>query len=136
MTDQSVRVFEGRYREAPAVFKHNGRYFIVSSWCTGWDPNAAEYAVSESMMGEWRVMGNPCAGTPEEVETTFRSQSTFVLPVAGRPGAFIFMADRWNKTDLADSRYVWLPIEIDGDRIAIRWRDDWDLSVFENGSTA
>jgi len=90
--------------------------------------------VSDSMMGEWRVMGNPCVGTPEEMETTFRSQSTFVLPVAGRQGALIFMADRWNKQDLADSRYVWLPIEIDGDRIAIRWHDEWDLSIFDRGS--
>jgi hypothetical protein len=54
-----------------------------------------------------------------------------VLPVAGRPGAFIFMADRWNPDDLGASRYVWLPIEISGDSLTIRWYDEWELGVFD-----
>ena len=28
------------------------------------------------------------------------------------------------------SGYIWLPIEFEGDRPVIRWRDQWDLSVF------
>jgi len=39
--------------------------------------------------------------------------------------AYIAMFDRWNKTNLIDSRYLWLPIEFDGDRIRIEWRDKW-----------
>lgn len=31
----------GKKREAPALFKHNGRYFMITSGCTGWDPNKA-----------------------------------------------------------------------------------------------
>jgi hypothetical protein len=130
-TDQSVREFVGRSREAPAVFKHDGRYYCLTSGCTGWDPNAAEYAISTSIMGPWTVRGNPCIGPPGDVATTFRSQGTFVLPVQGRPGAYIFMADRWKPENLGDSRYVWLPLEIEGDTLRLRWRDEWDLSVFD-----
>ena len=79
------------------------------------------------MMGDWTVRGNPCVGAPELVEKTFDSQSTFVLPVANRSGKIIFMADRWNCRNLRDSRYVWLPLEVDGDRLSIRWREEWDL---------
>ena len=114
------RAFVNRSREAPAVFRHEGKYFIITSGCTGWDPNAAEYAVAMSIMGPWKVMGNPCRGPL--AGRTFNAQSSFVLPVAGKPGAFIFMADRWNRDDLGDSRYVWLPMRVGGRRCRLSGR--------------
>ena len=35
---------------------------------------------------------------------TFFAQGTHVLPLPGRPGEFLFMADRWIPTDLGKSR--------------------------------
>lgn len=131
-TSEWKRLFVDRSREAPAVFKHDGRYFIVSSGCTGWDPNPAEYAVAESIMGDWEVKGSPCEG--EGCATTCQSQSTFVLPVASDPGQYIFMADRWRPDDLSDSRYVWLPLQIEGDRVSIEWKDEWRLAHFSRSS--
>ena len=127
-TGEVVEAFVGASREAPAVWAHAGRYYFIGSGCTGWAPNGAEYAVAPSPLGPWEVKGNPCVGPG--AETTFGAQSTFVLPVAGHPGAFIFLADRWNADNLQDSRYVWLPLEMDGDKVSIRWRDEWDLSMF------
>ena len=126
-TSEWKRLFIDRSREAPAVFKHDGRYFIVSSGCTGWAPNPAEYAVAESIMGDWEVKGSPCEG--DGCDVTFHSQSTFVAPVAGEPGRFIFMADRWRPDDLPDSRYVWLPMRIEGDSLSIEWKDEWRLGL-------
>jgi hypothetical protein len=74
-------------------------------------------------------MGNPTVGPGSD--KTFNSQSTYVLPVAGRRGAFIFMADRWNPDNLEDSRYIWLPISIHADKLEIQWHDQWDLSIFK-----
>ena len=34
-------------REAPAVFKHEGLYFMLTSGCTGWEPNSAEVFYAE-----------------------------------------------------------------------------------------
>ncbi len=127
---EAVRIFAGRYREAPAVFKHGGNYCLITSGCTGWEPNAAINATAPSMAGPWREGGDPCLGTAEEAATTFQSQGTFVLPVDGCPGAFIFMADRWNTSDLGDSRYVWLPLAIEDGEPRIRWRESWDLTAF------
>lgn len=115
-------------REAPAVFKYGGKYYLLSSGCTGWSPNEAQCAVADSMLGTWTVLGNPCRG--KEAELTFRSQSTYVLPVAGRTNACIALFDRWNKTDLADSRYVWLPIVFEEGKLWIDWKDRWDLGEF------
>ncbi len=45
---------------------------------------------------------------------------------AGKPGRFIFMADRWNKDDLAASRYIWLPIGFNADgHPEVQWLSQW-----------
>ena len=124
-----VRVFEKRRMEAPVVFKHAGRYYFIASDCTGWDPNPARSAVADSIWGPWTELGNPCTG--KEAEITYRGQSTYVVPVAGRPGAFIFMADRWNKQNLPDSRYLWLPLRIRDGKPVVTWEDAWDLTWFD-----
>jgi beta-galactosidase len=117
------RILVGQRREAPAVFKQDGKYYLITSLCTGWDPNPATYAVADSMMGRWEQRGNPCVG--RDANTTFRSQSTFVLAAKGgaslpAKSGFIFMADRWNKTDLERSGYLWLPLRVEGGKVEIK----------------
>lgn len=121
-TTTFTRILVGQNREAPAIIKHNNKYFLVTSLCSGWDPNPARYATADSLLGEWTVQGNPCVGV--DSATTFHSQSAYIIPVAGK-NKYIFMADRWKKTDLPDSRYVWLPLEFDGDKMKIEWKDSW-----------
>jgi hypothetical protein len=124
-----ARVLVGKFREAPAPFKFNGRYYLISSGCTGWRPNAVDYAVADNILGPWESKGNPCVGP--EAELTFRSQSTCVLPVLGKPGCYIFMADRWMPRRLDDSRYIWLPFKIGSDgAFTINWLDSWDLNLY------
>ncbi len=127
-----VRRFVGMSREAPAVFKYDGRYYMLSSGCTGWDPNQAELAVADSVMGEWTVLGNPCRGV--DSDKTFYGQSTYVIPVQGRKndGRFIVCFDMWNKKDLPDSRYIWLPLVMDGKgALSIPWQSEWDMTFFD-----
>ena len=122
---QFTRNFIDQSREAPAVFKRNGKYYILSSGCTAWDPNQAEYAMADSMLGEWKVMGNPCSG--KDADITFYGQSTHVLKIEGKADAYMAMFDKWNKTDLINSRYIWLPIKFNGDSIDIAWQEKWDI---------
>ena len=120
------RIFIGRSMEAPAVFKHAGKYYVIASGCTAWAPNAARSAVADNIFGPWTELGNPCVG--DDADKTFHSQSTYVLPVQGRSDTFIFMADRWKQWDLPDSRYIWLPLEFATDgKPVLRWRDRWSL---------
>ncbi len=119
------RVFIGMSREAPAVVKHNRKYYILSSGCTGWDPNPAAYGVSDSITGDYTIIGNPCLGN--DAEKTYYSQSTFILPVKGKENMYIALFDRWNKMDLADSRYVWLPMHFENDSMVVEWHDEWRL---------
>lgn len=124
-TGKINRIFEGKFREAPAMFKHNGKYYLITSGCTGWSPNPAMIATADSVMGTWTELYNPCIGPGSD--STFNAQSTFVLPVADQSGKFIFLADRWNKTDLENSRYVWLPLVFRNDSVVIEWKNTWSL---------
>ncbi len=125
-----IRIFPGRFHEAPAMMKWRGRYFLVTSDCTGWTPNAARLLSADSIFGNWEEMGNPCLGNDPETASTLSSQSTFILPLQGRSDAFIFMADRWRPKNAIDGRYVWLPVEFHHGVPMFRWHDEWDLSFF------
>jgi beta-xylosidase len=128
-----VRAFEHRWMEAPALFKHGGRYYLIASGCTGWAPNAARSAWAENIMGPWIELDNPCRGiNPADgsgPEKTFGGQSTFVFPVAGQGGRFVAMFDLWRPDDAIDGRYVWLPVTFEDRSPRIVWRDTWDVSA-------
>ena len=116
-------------REAPAVIKYNKKYYLFSSACTGWVPNAASYTMADNILGKWKQYDNPCTGQDSAI--TYTSQSTYVIKVPGKKDAFIFLADRWNKTDLPDSRYIWLPMTIKNGKPQISWADAWNFSFFK-----
>ncbi|GLX71527.1 family 43 glycosylhydrolase [Paenibacillus glycanilyticus] len=113
-----TRNFAGQYREAPAVFKKDGSYHMITSGCTGWEPNEAEWAMASNPEGPWMPMGNPCQG--EGADRTFEAQGTWVLqsPDTGKP--VIFMADQWNKDDLENSRYAWFVMDWEKNRPIVR----------------
>lgn len=125
VTGDFVRVFPNGFNEAPAVFKRKGRYFMFTSGTTGWAPNACRLAVADSVWGPWREVGNPCSGTASQKAATFDSQSTYVLPVAGRANLYIFLADRWKPENPIEGRYVWLPIRWHNDRPVLEWINSW-----------
>lgn len=108
-TGRYIRLFEGRFHEAPSICKRGGKYYMITSGCTGWAPNAARSMVTDSIFGEWKELGNPCTGPG--ADKTFGAQSTYILQVPDRPDTYIFMADRWRPADAIDGRYVWLPLQ-------------------------
>ena len=130
-----ARIFVNDRMEAQCVFKHAGKYWLIGSHVTGWDPNPARAAVADSIWGPWTDLGNPCSGPG--ATNTFGAQSAYVFQVAGRPDDFVFMADRWNKKNLPDSRYVWLPIHFTERDLEVAWRNSWLPSkLSETGKSA
>jgi len=123
-----ARAFVGRFMEGTSMMKRQGKYYLIASGCTGWLPNAARYAVADNIFGPWKELGNPCVDT--DAETTYHSQSTFILPVTGKKDAFIFMADRWNAYNAIDGRYIWLPIQFNADKMVLHYMKEWKLDVF------
>ncbi|WP_458692804.1 glycoside hydrolase family 43 protein [Phocaeicola sartorii] len=104
-----ICIFPGGHNEAPALFKKGETYWMITSGCTGWNPNAARMFSAPSIWGPWEQHPNPCRG--EGAEKTFGGQSTYVLELPGEH--FIFMADIWKPASLMYSGYLWLPIRFD-----------------------
>ncbi|MGW1624231.1 RICIN domain-containing protein [Streptomyces sp. NPDC002172] len=98
----------GASREAPALFKRNGVYFMLTSAATGWSPNQQKYATATSLAGPWTSWTN--VGD----STAYGSQTAYVLPISGTSGtSYLYMGDRWGNSfggTVNDSRYVWLPL--------------------------
>jgi beta-xylosidase len=111
--------------EAPAMFKKDGKYYLMMSGCTGWAPNEARSAVANSIWGPWEELGNPCVG--DDAKLTFHSQSTYILPVQGKKNIFIYLGDRWNPSDAIDGRYIWLPVVFGDSGFIIEWKDKWSI---------
>ncbi len=131
-TGKYIRIAPGGHNEAPAIFKKDGRYFMITSGCTGWAPNAARLHTADHIMGSWTEHPNPCVG--EGAKLTFSSQSTFIFPVAGKKDQFIFMADRWTPRTPIDGRYIWLPIHFENGLPVLRWYEKWNLNTLERVS--
>jgi len=127
-TGKYIRIFPAKHNEAPAIFKKNNVYWMITSGCTGWKPNEARMFSAPSIWGPWKQHPNPCRG--ENAELTFHSQSTYILPVQGKKDLFIFMADRWRPENPIDGRYVWLPIRFENGLPVLKWSDKWTLNNF------
>ena len=150
-TGRYTRLAPAGHNEAPAIFKHDGTYWMITSGCTGWEPNEARMFSAPSIWGPWKQHANPCRGP--KAEKTFGGQSTFVLTIdhsslrSGADGTplniehssassndvqsstnkaqYIFMADIWRPRHPIDARYIWLPIEFENGKPVVRWQDEW-----------
>ncbi len=121
-TGRYTRVAAGGMNEAPAVMKKDNTYWMITSGCTGWDPNEARMFSAPSIWGPWTQHPNPCRGPL--AEKTFNGQSTFILRVGDH---YIFMADIWRPRHPSDARYIWLPIRFEKGTPVIEWKDEWEV---------
>jgi len=124
-TGSYVRIAPAGHNEAPAIFKQDGKYFMITSGCTGWNPNAARLFSATHIFGPWTQHPNPCTGADSAL--TYHGQSTFIFPVQGKKDAFIFMADRWTPRRPINGRYIWLPIRFNNGLPFLKWEDEWRL---------
>lgn len=128
-TGKYTRVAPGGHNEAPAIFKRDNTYWMITSGCTGWSPNEARMLSAPSIWGPWTQHPNPCRG--EKAEITFGGQSTYIQPIMGKKDAYLFMADMWRPKHPIDGRYIWLPIQFDNNTPYIEWMDQWSLDFFD-----
>ena len=116
-----VSVMQDQEREAPAVLSRDGCYYMITSGCTGWNPNAALFATCPHLLGQWKLIDNPCVGP--HARQTFFGQSTYVFEAGGQ---FYLMLDHWIPSDLKKSGYSILPIRFEEDgTITVEWQEEW-----------
>lgn len=80
------RQFIGKYREAPALFKKDGLFYILTSACTGWYPNQCQYAFTDDLSKGFSQLINI------DNDTTSHSQPMCVFNFGN---SFVYIGDRW-----------------------------------------
>jgi Beta-xylosidase len=123
--EQVATLWPGGHREAPAVMKRNGFYFMITSGCTGWAPNQAKYAVAKSIRGPWSELINISDAT------TYHSQSTYILPLAGKmTTSYLYVGDRWDGKHYFNSKYIFMPLTFKNDTtMEMTWRESCSIDV-------
>ena len=124
-------------REAPAMFKRNGVYYLMTSGVTGWPPNLNKYSTSTSVLGTWSSPISPFQVSElQNVNTSYSSQTTDVLTISGRTDAYVYIGDRNDNSSyiggsLYNSRHIWLPMIFDGaGNMSISWYPNWNLNTY------
>ena len=112
--------------EAPAVVKVAGTYYLLGSHLSGWDANSNQYATAPTMAGPWSDFKDIA---PPETKT-YDSQTAYILPVLGsKTTSYIYIGDRWKSRNLADSRYVWLPLTISSGVMSVTPDHPWTVDT-------
>ena len=124
LTAHCAELFPGRYMEAQSIARLAGRYWFLASGCTGWNPNPARSAVSDSIWGPWEELGNPCIGG-DDAATTWGMQCTFLQRLDDQ--TLLAMFDRWRPQDLASSGYGWFTARPSDSGFVIDWQPGWNF---------
>jgi hypothetical protein len=112
--------------EGGAVVYLRGLYYAIGSHLTGWRPNPNVYATAPWLSGPWTEFKN--IAPPEA--NTYSSQSTMMLKIAGSKNTtVIYMGDIWRPAKLWDSRYLWMPLEINDGNLRLPPPHKWTLNV-------
>ena len=129
-TGRYIRLAPGGHNEAPTIFKRDGVYWMITSGCTGWEPNEARMFCATSIWGPWKQLLSPFRGKGSE--KSFYTQGTYIFKVEGTE-QYVFMADRWIPRSLKNSRHIWLPITFGADgRPELYWVDEWVINEGNN----
>ena len=112
--------------EGGALVHYNGLYYAIGSGLTGWDPNPNKYATSKTLAGPWSDFKD--IAPPES--KTYGSQSTMMIKIVGtKTTSVIFMADVWKPETQWDSRYLWMPLEIENGKLRLPKPQPFSLNV-------
>jgi hypothetical protein len=130
LTDDFMNVTETSFIKAPleggAIAHVGSLYYAVGSHMTGWLPNPNVYATAPSIAGPWTEFAN--LAPPEA--NNYDSQSTMLVKVVGsKQTTVIFMGDLWRPKALWDSRYFWMPLDLDGATLKLPAPQPWTLNI-------
>ncbi|KAK3945481.1 glycoside hydrolase family 43 protein [Diplogelasinospora grovesii] len=119
--------------EAPSIVQTEKSYYMLASHKRGYRPNNVVAARADSLGGPWSQF---FMIAPRNTRT-FNSQSGSNLTIAGtKKTTYLYLGDQWDSNSLWESRYIWLPMEIDDDddddskkTLELVWNDVYDLNV-------
>lgn len=130
LTDDYMNVEKTAFINAPleggAIVHYGNLYYVIGSHMTGWSPNPDVFATAPALAGPWTEFKD--IAPPEA--NTYNAQSTMLLKVAGsKKSIVIFMGDIWKPKELWDSRYLWMPLDMQDGSMHLPPPQPWLLNV-------
>ncbi|KAF7589480.1 hypothetical protein BBP40_004234 [Aspergillus hancockii] len=126
--EKVIHRFDKYDLEAPTIIQTDTSYYALMSHKTGYRPNNVVAFRADSLAGPW---SQPFTVAPLNTRT-FNSQSGFSLKIKGsKKTTYLYIGDQWDSNSLWESRYIWLPMEIDDKKKSLElvWNDVYDLNV-------
>jgi len=130
LTDDYMNVENTAFIKAPleggAIVHYGNLYYVIGSHMTGWRPNPDVFATAPALAGPWTEFKD--IASPEV--NTYDAQSTMLLKVASsKKSTVIFMGDIWKPKELWDSRYLWMPLDMQNESIHLTPPQPWQLNL-------
>ncbi|EMR66489.1 putative galactan -beta-galactosidase protein [Eutypa lata UCREL1] len=126
--EEVVHRFDKFDLEAPTIIQTDKSYYALMSHKTGYRPNNVVAFRADSLSGPW---SQPWIVSALNTRT-FNSQSGFSLKIKGtKKTTYLYLGDQWDSNSLWESRYIWLPVNIDDKKktLDVEWHDVYDLNV-------
>ena len=122
-----TRLMEGQRREAPAIVRVDGLYYMLSSACTGWAPNQCKLSVTKNLRKGWTPLEN--IGD----NRAFGTQAAAILKVEGtKQTTYLYVGDRWMDPDLPRTKTIIFPVSFKDGQCVFEYRDSFKIN-FETG---
>ncbi|MFE8977621.1 family 43 glycosylhydrolase [Streptomyces cyaneofuscatus] len=130
------------HKEAPAILKANGKYYLFASGKRDWDATATYYRVSDTL-GGWNTQ-EPWKKVPHRPtrddggDNSFGTQFEQIIPVVGESGttSYLFNGDRYSQyyggTSAAPGgigRNAWYPLTFEGTAPVLHGWSDVDVDT-------
>lgn len=118
-----TELFKWKSREAPAIVRVGDTYYMLSSACTGWDPNPCMLSYSKSLTEGWselKQVGNSIA---------FDTQAASILTIKGtKQTTHLYVGDRWQDPRLPESKTIIFPISFTADSCVFNYTRQFDIN--------
>jgi len=124
---ECTQLFKGQRREAPAMVRVDDTYYMLSSACTGWEPNQCKLATSSRMTRDWSGL------TDIGDRIAYDTQAASILTVKGtKQTTYLYVGDRWMDPDLPNSKTIIFPITFKDGKCDFTYREEFQIN-FKTG---
>lgn len=122
-------------REALAMIKRNGTYYLTSSYTSGWNSSPTSYKTATSINGTYSASWITMPTSPSST-TSFDTQHDYIVKITGSSTtSYFYMGDRWGHQLFPSdptkfNNNAWYPITFDGSGVPTLQGDaSWTINV-------
>ena len=120
-------LFAHQSREAPAIARVGETYYMLSSACTGWEPNQCKLSVSKSLTEGW----SPLENVGDSI--CYDTQAASILTVKGsKQTTYLYVGDRWMDPGLPESKTIIFPVTFADGKCTLHYTERFEID-FETG---